>query len=254
MIISLKNITILEHKKKILDNVSLDIKEGEFVTLVGPNGSGKSTLLKVMMGIIKPNQGLIEKTKNLKIGYIPQGFFSNTMIPLKVNRFLGLVKGVSQKDVDHILDIQNLKDLKNCLLEHLSGGELQRVLLARALLNKPHLLILDEPAQHLDINGQLQLYKEIGAIQKQHQCSIFMVSHDLHMVFAKTNRVICLYHHICCSGKPDLVAKDPQFKKIFGQDMSDMMAIYQHHHDHIHSLDEASGHSECDHQHHSHKE
>ena len=230
MIIAAENISHFYNNRPVLDHVSLSLNKGEFITIIGPNGAGKSTLLKCLMGLITPDQGRVTRKAGSRIGYIPQRMAINPSLPMTVARFIALNKSSPTQDWDD-LGIAGLADKP---IHSLSGGEWQRVLLARALRDDPEAIILDEPAQNLDISGQLQFYKTLDAIHKSRGIAILMVSHDLHMVMASTQQVVCLYHHICCSGAPQTVARDPEFAHLFGQDMAAMMAIYQHEHNHDH--------------------
>lgn len=228
------NITVVRGEDVILDDVSLHVASHDFITILGPNGAGKSVLLKVLMGLEKPNEGSISTKPNLRVGYVPQRLLPNPSMPLQVKRFLTVAQKVTSEQLNSISEETNIIALLNKPLYSLSGGELQRVLLARALLGNPELLVLDEPAQNLDIAGQLSFYKLLDKVYNERKIAILMVSHDLHMVMASTKQVICLYKHICCSGTPQIVAKDPEFKKLFGEDMASFMAAYQHSHDHSH--------------------
>ena len=186
------------------------------------------------MGSFLPDSGKIIKKNNLSIGYIPQNFTPDNSMPISVKRFLTLKKKFTSKELLDISRETNISEILGKHLSTLSGGELQKVLLARSLLNKPELLILDEPAQNLDIKNQLNFYNLLNKIYKDRDLSILMVSHDLHMVMSSTRQVICLYHHVCCSGEPQIVAKDPEFISLFGNDMAKMMSVYQHTHNHSH--------------------
>lgn len=234
-LITASNITVNRGETKILDNVSLTIGESEFITILGPNGGGKSMLLKCLMGFYIPDNGNIKRKRHLRIGYVPQQFTSEQTMPISVGQFLRLRKKVSAEELETITAETNIEALVNKPLNTLSGGELQRILVARALIGAPDLLILDEPAQNLDISGQLAFYKLLSEIYEKRSFSILMVSHDLHMVMATTKKVICLFHHICCSGEPQVVTKDPEFITLFGNDMAEMMAVYQHGHNHSHA-------------------
>ncbi|MEK9693596.1 MAG: ATP-binding cassette domain-containing protein [Rhodospirillaceae bacterium] len=234
-LITASNITVNRGETKILDNVSLTIGESEFITILGPNGGGKSMLLKCLMGFYIPDNGTITRKRHLRIGYVPQQFTSEQTMPISVGQFLRLRKKVSAEELETITAETNIEALVNKPLNTLSGGELQRILVARALIGAPDLLILDEPAQNLDISGQLAFYKLLSEIYEKRSFSILMVSHDLHMVMATTKKVICLFHHICCSGEPQVVTKDPEFITLFGNDMAEMMAVYQHGHNHSHA-------------------
>ncbi len=234
-LITASNITVNRGETKILDNVSLTIGESEFITILGPNGGGKSMLLKCLMGFYIPDNGNIKRKRHLRIGYVPQQFTSEQTMPISVGQFLRLRKKVSAEELETITAETNIEALVNKPLNILSGGELQRILVARALIGAPDLLILDEPAQNLDISGQLAFYKLLSEIYEKRSFSILMVSHDLHMVMATTKKVICLFHHVCCSGEPQVVTKDPEFITLFGNDMAEMMAVYQHGHNHSHA-------------------
>lgn len=234
MLISLKNITVEYNNHKILNNVSIDIGENEFITIVGPNGAGKTTLLKVILGLTKPNEGSIKKNHKIKIGYTPQHINHNYFLPITVKNFLELNKKSEKAQLDEVINETNISKLLNKQLFELSGGEIQRVLLARSLTNIPDLLVLDEPTQNLDFNSQFSMYKAIENIHKKYNCSVIIVSHDLHFVMSNTQRVICLYHHICCSGKPDLITKNPKFIEVFGTEITDILSVYNHHHNHNH--------------------
>ena len=233
-LIQAEDLCVTRRNKIILENVFIDIKKKDFITIVGPNGAGKSVLLECLMGSFFPDKGKITKKNNLSIGYIPQNFSPESSMPISVERFLTLKKKSSADELISISKETNISGILEKNLSNLSGGELQKVLLARSLLNKPELLILDEPAQNLDIKNQLNFYNLVNRIYKNRDLSILMVSHDLHMVMSSTKKVICLYHHICCSGTPQIITKDPEFISLFGNDMAKMMSIYQHTHDHAH--------------------
>ena len=189
------------------------------------------------MGSFLPDSGGIIKKDNLSLGYIPQNFNPESSMPISVKRFLTLKRKSTPKELIDISKETNISEILEKNLSNLSGGELQKVLLARSLLNEPELLILDEPAQNLDIKNQLNFYNLLTRIYQKRELSILMVSHDLHMVMSSTRQVICLYHHVCCSGEPQTVAKDPEFISLFGNDMAKMMSVYQHTHNHSHQED-----------------
>ena len=233
-LISANNISLSHHGKSILDKVSFELKQGEFITLIGPNGAGKSSLIKVLLGLTKADSGNIERANNIKLGYTPQTFNPNPFIPISVIDFLNLNQKVNQSFLHETATLTGTESLLDSPLKNLSGGELQRVLLTRALLNKPNVLILDEPAQNLDVNGQMHLYKLIQNIHQQQGCAVLMVSHDLHRVMKESTQVLCLYHHICCIGQPESILKDSQFNDLFADQMDDLMATYEHHHNHCH--------------------
>ena len=233
-LITADNISLHHNGKNILDDVSLKLHPGEFITLIGPNGAGKSSLIKVLLGIIKQDSGQVNHSNNVRLGYTPQSFTANPFIPISVVDFLTLNQKADKDFTDQISELTGIKDLLNSPLKNLSGGELQKVLLARALLNKPNVLILDEPAQNLDVDGQMQLYKLIQEIHQKQKCAVLMVSHDLHRVMKESTQVLCLYHHICCEGPPGSILKDEQFSNLFADQIHELMATYEHHHNHRH--------------------
>ena len=233
-LITLNNISLSHNGKNVLDDVSFKLHEGEFITLIGPNGAGKSSLIKVLLGVIKQDSGDITYTDNIRLGYTPQTFSANPFIPISVKDFLTLNQKLDSEFMLKTFELTGIKDLLKSPLKNLSGGELQKVLLTRALLNKPNVLILDEPAQNLDVDGQMQLYKLIQDIHQQQNCAVLMVSHDLHRVMKESTQVLCLYHHICCEGLPESILKDEKFNDLFADEINDLMATYEHHHNHHH--------------------
>ena len=246
-LITADSISVIRQRRSVLDNVSLSIGEHDFLTVVGPNGAGKSMLLKCLMGFYKPDQGTVRRRENLRMAYVPQEVTVSATMPLSVRRFLTLrMAKAHRKDLNRVADETGISAFLDKPLLILSGGERQRVLMARALMNNPQLLVLDEPAQNLDVSGQLSFYRLVERVYQERQLSILMVSHDLHMVMASTQRVICLFHHVCCTGTPTAVARDPNFVSLFGHDLADMMATYRHshNHDHVHDPDVSDA---CDH-------
>jgi len=233
-LINVNNISLSHEGKNILDNVSFKLHPGEFITLIGPNGAGKSSLIKVLLGIIKQDSGEVIRNDHIKLGYTPQSFSANPYIPISVIDFLTLNQGLDNNFTEETYKLTGIEDLINLPLKNLSGGELQKVLLTRALLNKPNVLILDEPAQNLDVDAQIQLYKLIQDIHQKQNCAVLMVSHDLHRVMKESTQVLCLYHHICCEGLPESILKDDQFNDLFADQIHDLMATYEHHHNHQH--------------------
>ena len=233
-LITLNNISLSHNGKNVLDDVSFKLHEGEFITLIGPNGAGKSSLIKVLLGVIKQDSGDITYTDNIRLGYTPQTFSANPFIPISVKDFLTLNQKLDSEFMLKTFELTGIKDLLKSPLKNLSGGELQKVLLTRALLNRPNVLILDEPAQNLDVDGQMQLYKLIQDIHQQQNCAVLMVSHDLHRVMKESTQVLCLYHHICCEGLPESILKDEKFNDLFADQINDLMATYEHHHNHHH--------------------
>ncbi|CAL4322393.1 zinc ABC transporter ATP-binding protein ZnuC [Buchnera aphidicola] len=234
--IKLKKIYVNFSNRSILSNISMSLVSNQIVTLIGPNGAGKSTLVRVILGLIKPNTGSILHYPNLSIGYVPQKLYFNPFLPMTVDRFMRLSNKSNDSDIQSILNRVKVRSLQLYKLEQLSGGEMQRVLLAKALLKKPDLLVLDEPTQGVDVAGQLSLYELINQIRTELKCSIFMVSHDLNLVMAKTDEVICLNNHICCFGTPEKVFKNKEFISIFGSQRSKELAIYHHDHNHFHEF------------------
>ena len=218
-LITVNNLSLNHNGKNILDDVSFKLHPGEFITLIGPNGAGKSSLIKVLLGIIKQDSGEIIRNDN---------------IPISVLDFLTLNQKSDHKFTNETCKLTGIEELLKLPLKNLSGGELQKVLLTRALLNKPNILILDEPAQNLDVDGQMQLYKMIQDIHQKQNCAVLMVSHDLHRVMKESTQVLCLYHHICCEGLPESILKDEQFNDLFADQIHDLMATYEHHHNHHH--------------------
>lgn len=234
-LVSTQNVFVEFNHQTVLKNISFSIETGKIVTLLGPNGAGKSTLVKLVLGLLKPTSGSINRKPNLTIGYVPQKLKLDTTLPLTVKRFMQLNKNIANSEIVHILERVNAAHLLNKTMHQLSGGETQRVLLAQALIKKPDLLILDEPTQGVDVNGQIALYNLIANAKKEFDCAVLMVSHDLHLVMAKTDIVICLNKHICCVGAPSLISSDPEFIALFGHNADNQLAIYKHHHQNLHA-------------------
>jgi zinc transport system ATP-binding protein len=225
--------------REILRDVGLTVRRGEVVTLIGPNGAGKSTLVRVLLGLLKPTRGVVTRQPNIRIGYMPQLMMIDRDLPMTVRRFLKL-SGVSARErLDEVLEEVGAAYTANQAVQELSGGEFQRVLLARALLRKPDLLVLDEPVRSVDVTGQAELYDLIGQLRYRYGCGVFMVSHDLHLVMAATDEVICLNQHVCCAGSPESVSRHPEYFALFGPNIASSLAVYTHAHDHSH---DAAGH------------
>ncbi|RWR03844.1 zinc ABC transporter ATPase [[Pantoea] beijingensis] len=235
-LVTLENIAVTFGQRRVLSDVSLKLEPGRILTLLGPNGAGKSTLVRVVLGLITPSAGTIQRPASLRIGYVPQKLHLDTTLPLSVDRFMRLRPGVKRADILPALKRVQAGHLLDYPLQKLSGGETQRVLLARALLSQPQLLVLDEPTQGVDVNGQVALYDLIDSLRRELNCGVLMVSHDLHLVMAKTDEVLCLNHHICCSGTPEVVSRHPEFISMFGPRGAEQLAIYRHHHNHRHDL------------------
>jgi zinc transport system ATP-binding protein len=235
-----------------LSDVSLELRAGEIVTIIGPNGAGKTTLLRVALGLQRADAGTVRRRPGLRVGYVPQRLAIDETLPLTARRFLALVPGAKPPAMTAALTETGAPHTLDLPLQTLSGGELQRVLLARALLREPELLVLDEPVQGVDITGQAELFALIRRLRDTRRCGVLLVSHDLHLVMAATDRVICLNHHVCCSGHPDTVSRDPAYRALFGAAI-DGFAVYAHHHDHSHDHDHHHHHDHDHHHHHDHE-
>ena len=235
-LIEAKSIGINFSGRVILRDISLTVNEGQVVSLIGPNGAGKTTLVRILLGLLPADSGAINRRAHLKVGYMPQRIALQQHLPISVSRFLALSRRSTSSAIAELLQLLNIEHLKTQQLSSVSGGELQRVLLARALLGNPQLLILDEPAQGVDVAGQAELYQLIGDIRTERNCGVLMISHDLHLVMSATDEVVCLNHHVCCHGKPEQVSNDPAFLELFGASVSEGLAVYTHHHNHEHEL------------------
>ncbi|GGE53382.1 zinc import ATP-binding protein ZnuC [Halopseudomonas oceani] len=234
-LLSLSNVSLRLNATDVLEGVNLSVRRGEIVTLIGPNGAGKTSLVRIVLGLLKASGGKVWRRSRLRIGYMPQKLQIDPSLPLTVLRFLLLVPGTKRPAVEAALAEVGAEHLIARPLQQVSGGELQRILLARALLRQPDLLVLDEPVQGVDVNGQIELYQLITRLRDRYGCGVLMVSHDLHLVMATTNTVVCLNRHVCCSGHPEQVSLDPAFVAMFGEQAS-ALAVYNHHHDHAHDL------------------
>ncbi len=233
-LVEIDNINVILGGNCVIDQVSLNIQAGEIVTLIGPNGAGKSTLIRAILGLLKPSSGKIKTAPGLRIGYMPQRLQMDRTIPLNVQRFLNVWRTRNSISIKTALKHVSAEHLAMRPMQEISGGELQRILLARALLRNPQLLVLDEPVQGVDMQGQTELYQLIHEIRNLYHCAVLMVSHDLHLVMSSTDRVICMNHHICCSGHPESVSNDPAYQELFGKEAVESIALYAHHHDHSH--------------------
>jgi zinc transport system ATP-binding protein len=228
-LISMNNAGIFRSDSWLVRGVSFNLEPGEILTLIGPNGSGKSTTAKIALGIYSPDEGSSYRRQKLKVRYVPQRFSIDWTIPLKVRRLMNLTGRVSNKDADEALSLTGTLHLANSEVRTLSGGEIQRVLLARAIAFKPQLLVLDEPVQGVDFKGEIEMYELIRKIRDELNCGVLLISHDLHIVMAATDRVICLNGHVCCSGSPINVADSQEYKELFGSKALSGLALYEHH-------------------------
>ena len=233
-LIAASNMSVRYGGALVLERVNFAIDAGEIVTVVGPNGSGKSTLIRALLGILSPAQGQITLKPGLRIGYVPQKLAVDPTMPLSVARFLSLPERQSQAAIARVLERVEIPGLENHALSALSGGQFQRVLLARALLAVPDVLILDEPTQGLDQRGIAAFYQLIAAVRREIGCAVLLVSHDLHVVMSASDRVICLNGHVCCEGTPQVVRNAPEYRALFGHGTGGALALYQHEHDHDH--------------------
>ena len=233
-LVEISNLDIRLGSNTVLHNVEMRVEPGEIITIVGPNGSGKTTLLKAIIGAIKPSVGWVKKSSGLRIGYVPQRLHIDATLPITVRRFLSLPCSVSDTVAQDALTTAGVKDLGMQQMTGLSGGQFQRVLLARALLGRPQLLLLDEATQGLDQPGSAAFYRQIETVRQHLDCSVLMVSHELHVVMAASDRVICLNGHICCHGAPGQVATAPEYRALFGSGSQGALALYQHEDTHSH--------------------
>ena len=236
ILVKLNNAGYQYNDKWLVKGVSLSVEKGKIVTLIGPNGSGKSTTAKIALGIYKKIDGQVEKYTN-KIGYVPQKISIDWTLPLRVHDFMLLTEDLDDESVNEALSLTGVVHLKDKSLGNLSGGEFQRVLLARAISKKPEFLVLDEPVQGVDFTGEIALYELIKKISDELNCGILLISHDLHTVMTATDHVVCLNGHVCCSGSPIDVAKNNEYKALFGEQASQILSRYEHKHDHVHNND-----------------
>ena len=236
VLLKVENAGVSINDKSLVKGVSFEIKQGEIVTLIGPNGSGKSTTAKIALGIYKKIDGKVKKYTD-KIGYVPKKISIDWTLPIRVLDFMTLTEELTQDQINIALNLTGVEHLKNKSLSNLSGGEFQRVLIARAISKKPELLVLDEPVQGVDFKGEIALYELIKQISEKMKCGILLISHDLHVVMSATDFVLCLNGHVCCSGAPHKVVKDSKYKELFGDRASNILSLYEHKHDHTHSQD-----------------
>ncbi|WP_394196968.1 ATP-binding cassette domain-containing protein [Litoreibacter albidus] len=234
VLVDFKNVNLRHGAQHVLDDVNINIVAGEIVTIVGPNGSGKSSLLRALIGALTPASGRIERAEGLRIGYVPQKLHIDPTLPMTVRRFLSMPRKITDKVATEALMQAGVPDLASRQMSTLSGGQFQRVLLARALLHKPQLLLLDEATQGLDQPGSAAFYRHIEKVRDELDCAVLMISHELHVVMSASDRVICLNGHVCCEGKPDVVASAPEYRALFGSGTGGALALYRHDHDHAH--------------------
>jgi zinc transport system ATP-binding protein len=235
-LVKLENAGVYRDTRWLVRGVSFELYRNNIVTLIGPNGSGKTTTGKLILNILEPDEGRISLNTN-RIAYVPQKLSINSTVPLRVSDFMSLTEHISQSKIIENLKLTGVEKLYNNNLIDLSGGEFQRVLLARAIAKNPDLLILDEPVQGVDFQGEIKLYKLIKEILDEINCGILLISHDLHFVMSSTDHVICLNNHVCCSGSPRDVAQNSSYIELFGEQAASTFSVYSHHHDHLHNQD-----------------
>jgi zinc transport system ATP-binding protein len=236
LLLRASNLSYAAGKRVILDDISFELRRAQITTIIGPNGAGKSTLTNIVNGLINNFEGEIERAPDLRIGYLPQKVYVNRLMPLSVARLLRLTHNATDQEIEHALTQTGVNYLRQRQVLSLSEGELKRVLLARTTLGQPDLIVLDEPTAGVDISGEIRMYELIGELRAQLQCAVLLVSHDLHLVMSKTDQVLCLNQHLCCSGLPESVSQHPEYLALFGQQVADSIAIYAHHHDHEHDV------------------
>jgi zinc transport system ATP-binding protein len=236
-LVSLDNAGVSRKGRWLVRGVSFEVGRGEIVTLIGPNGSGKSTSARMALGLIQPSEGQVAQYAGLKVGYVPQKMAIDRTMPLTVERLMTLTGSLTRQEIAAALAETGIGHLLKAEVQHLSGGEFQRALLARAIARKPDLLVLDEPVQGVDYMGEISLYELIGQIRDRSGCGVLLISHDLHVVMAATDTVVCLNGHVCCTGTPHDVSQHPEYQRLFGMRGAGALAIYTHHHDHTHLPD-----------------
>ena len=236
-LVTLDNAGIYRSGRWLVRGVSMTVHAGEIVTLIGPNGSGKTTTSKIALGILPPDEGAATVKDDVRLGYVPQKLSIDWTLPLTVQRLMQLTGSATQGEIQTAMEQTGVSHLQDAQVRNLSGGEFQRALLARAIARKPELLVLDEPVQGVDFNGEIAMYELIREIRDTYQCGIILVSHNLHLVMSATDRVICLNGHVCCSGSPMAVTASDEFKALFGARAASTLAAYEHHHDHTHLPD-----------------
>lgn len=247
-LLNVEHLSVRYGATEVLQDVSLSVEPGEIVTIVGPNGSGKTTLLRAIVGAAPAAAGRIRTAAGLRLGYVPQRLHVDPTLPITVTRFLSLPGGAASSDKAAALGRAGVPELANRQMSQLSGGQLQRVLLARALVARPQILLLDEPTAGLDQPGSAAFYQLIDDVRRETGCAVLMISHELHVVMAASDRVICLNGHVCCHGTPEHVSSAPEYRALFGTGTGGALALYRHDHDHTHGHDDSCG---TDHQHHN---
>lgn len=233
-LISLNSVTLGYDGKIVLRDIDLTVKRGEIITIVGPNGSGKTSMMRALIGALAPTTGSIVRSRALRLGYVPQKLNIDHSFPITLRRFLSVPKRINPEQVTEAASLVGMGDFLDQQIATLSGGQFQRALLARAIIDAPDLLLLDEPTQGLDQNGSARFYQLIADLKEKLDCAIVLVSHDLHVVMSASDRVICLNGHICCEGTPSVVSSAPEYRALFGSGTQGALAIYQHQHDHVH--------------------
>ncbi len=237
LLVEARGVSVTLGGKSIINEIDLTVSKGEIVTLIGPNGAGKTTLIKSVLGLRKIQRGNVQIKPGVSIGYMPQRLTVDLNLPITVRRFIGLAGSVGAGKRQAVLEEVGVLPIIDSSIHDISGGEMQRVLLARALLRDPDLLVLDEPAQAVDIVGQADLYQLISRIRDDRGCGVLMVSHDLHLVMSSADNVVCINNHLCCVGHPEAVSRDPSYVELFGEQVAQNLALYHHHHDHTHAMD-----------------
>ena len=236
LLVKLENAGVQRISKWLVKGISFEISQGQIVTLIGPNGSGKTTTAKMILNIMNSDEGQITRNTD-KMAYVPQKINIDWTMPLRVIDFMKITNNLNNNQVIESLTTTGVDKLLYNQIHNLSGGEFQRVLIARAIATKPDLLVLDEPVQGVDFNGEIALYNLIKKISVTLNCGILLISHDMHFVMSTTDHVICLNGHICCSGNPSSIVKNPEYIKLFGEHNSETLSYYQHQHDHSHDND-----------------
>jgi zinc transport system ATP-binding protein len=236
-IMRLENVSKNLENKLILDNISFNLKRGEINTVIGPNGAGKTTLARIILGVLSPDSGNVVKEKTLRTGYIPQNLNLGENFPLNVKSLISFIalRSLNTTEINELLDIFNAADLIDQEVKDLSGGQLQKVLLAASLANKPELLVLDEPLTGMDVHAEIEFYKTIDELRRTRNLTVLMISHDIHTVMKRSDQVLCLNRHLCCYGTPENVSSHEEYKHLFGDKFSEIITPYFHSHDHKHN-------------------